>query len=64
MLAKVSQYWKAVVAAAGSALLIWNENSAGLSAIFPTSWHNGLAWVVGVVTVIATWAVPNSKPAA
>jgi len=60
----IGRYWKAIVAACGAALMIWNEVQPGLSYILPASWSHGITIVVGVLTVIATWGVPNRTPAA
>ena len=60
----IGRYWKAIVAACGVALMIWNEVQPGLAYILPASWSHGISIVVGVLTVIATWGVPNRTPAA
>jgi len=61
---KVTHYWKAIAAAVGSALLVWNQLSPSLSSIFPDSWAHPLAVVVAVATVVATYAVPYKPQAA
>ncbi len=60
----IGRYWKAIVAACGVALMIWNEVQPGLAEILPASWSHGITTVVGLLTVIATWGVPNRTPAA
>lgn len=56
---RISRYWKAIVALAGSLLMIWNEYSPGFADILPPSWSHGITIAVGVLTVIATYGVPN-----
>lgn len=57
---KISAYWKAVITAAGSLLMIWNEYSPGFAAVLPASWSHGITIVVGVLTAVATLGVPNT----
>lgn len=57
---KITAYMKAIVAAAGAALLIWNEYSPGFIGLLPESWAHGISVVVGLLTFIATFAVPNT----
>jgi hypothetical protein len=59
-MSKISAYWKAVVAAAGALLMIWNEYSPGFADILPPSWSHGITAVVGLLTVVATFGVPNT----
>lgn len=55
----LSEYWKLLTTAVGSALLVWNQFEPGLSAILPTSWQHPLAVVVAILTAVATYAVPG-----
>lgn len=57
---KISQYLKAVVAFAGAALLVWNEYSPGFIGLLPVSWSHGISVVVGLLTFVATFSVPNT----
>lgn len=61
MLAKFTNAWKAIVAACGAAVMIWNEVAPGISGILPVSWAHAITAVVGVLTVIATYGVPPGK---
>lgn len=57
---KISAYWKAVVALAGSLLMIWNEYSPGFLGVLPVSWSHGITVFVGILTAVATFGVPNT----
>lgn len=59
-MSKLSAYWKAIVAAAGALLMIWNEYSPGFADVLPASWSHGITLVVGVLTVVATTGVRNT----
>ena len=59
-MSKITAYWKAIVAAAGALLMIWNEYSPGFIGILPVSWSHTITVIVGVLTVIATYGVPNT----
>lgn len=59
MFAKLTAYLKAIVAFAGSALLVWNEYSPGFIGLLPVSWSHGISVVIGLLTFVATFAVPN-----
>lgn len=56
----ITRYMKAVVALAGTLLMIWNEYSPGFIGILPVSWSHGITVAVGLLTVIATAGVPNT----
>lgn len=56
----ISAYWKAIVAAAGSLLMVWNEYSPGFADILPASWSHGITVAVAVLTAIATLGVRNT----
>lgn len=60
MFGKLSAYLKAVVALAGSALMIWNEYSPGFVGLLPVSWSHGITVAVGILTAVATFGVPNT----
>lgn len=55
----IRNYWKLITATAGSLLMFWNEVSPGLAGILPTSWSHGITVVVGVLTILSTYAVPG-----
>lgn len=57
---KLSAYWKVIVAGAGSLLMIWNEYSPGFADVLPASWSHGITLVVGILTAVATFGVPNT----
>jgi hypothetical protein len=57
---KINAYWKAIVALAGSLLMIWNEYAPGFADILPASWSHTITIVVGILTAVATFGVPNS----
>lgn len=57
---KINAYLKAVVALAGSLLMIWNEYSPGFADILPASWSHTITVVVGILTAVATFGVPNT----
>lgn len=59
MLGKLTTYAKAIVALAGSLLMIWNEYSPGFADLLPASWSHTITIVVGILTTIATFSVPN-----
>ena len=59
-MSKISAYWKAVVALAGSLLMIWNEYSPGFADVLPASWSHGITVIIGILTAIATFGVPNT----
>lgn len=56
---KITAYMKAIVAFAGSALMIWNEYSPGFIGLLPISWSHTISVVIGLLTFVATFAVPN-----
>ncbi len=62
MVNKIAQYWKAIVAAVGAALLVWNQLAPGMAGVLPVSWQHPIAVVVGVLTVVSTYTVPNADP--
>lgn len=57
---KISVYAKAIVAFAGSALLVWNEYSPGFIGLLPEEWSHGISVAIGLLTFVATFAVPNT----
>lgn len=59
-MSKISQYLKALVAACGAALMIWNTYSPGFIGVLPESWAPVINLIVGIVTAVATWGVPNT----
>lgn len=62
MLAKLSEIRKAIVSAIGVVLTILTFVTHNFGGLLPASWTAIIAAIIGVLTVVATWATPN-KPA-
>jgi hypothetical protein len=57
---KVSAYWKIIVGAIGTALMIWNDYSPGFVGLLPESWGHNITLVVGILTATGVFTVRNT----
>lgn len=57
---KITAYWKIVVGAIGTALMIWNDYSPGFVGLLPESWGHNITLVVGILTATGIFAVRNT----
>jgi hypothetical protein len=63
LLAKLSEVRKAVAAGIGVVLTVLTFVTQNFGGVLPASWTAVVGSLVAVLTVVATWAVPNAKPA-
>lgn len=59
MLAKLSEVRKALVTLIGVTLTVLTFVTGNFGGLLPASWTATVAAVIGVLTVVSTWATPN-----